>query len=232
LVLGLPQGNLLVDTPPELRIQLVREGIGLIHAVLYTHAHADHLFGLDDVRIFPHYLGHEMRVYCEQHVEEAIRRCFGYAFDPEVQHYPAGGIPKLAFQRIVASPFELLGARVIPCRLQHGRYDVLGFRFGDIAYCTDVKSIPAESMELLQSLDVLILDCLRYKPHFTHMNLDEALATVQQLKPRRTFLTHMCHSLEHEKTNRELPAGVELAYDGLRIPLGLDLSESAMPIKA
>jgi phosphoribosyl 1,2-cyclic phosphate phosphodiesterase len=218
----LPQGNLLIDTPPELRVQLVREGIGLIHAVLYTHAHADHLFGLDDLRIFPRYLGHELPVYCEAYVEKTIRRSFGYAFDPATQKYPAGGVPKLVFQRIGAEPFEVLGARAVPVRLLHGRSGVLGFRFGDVAYCTDVKEIPPESMSLLTGLDVLILDALRREPHVTHMSLGEALDAAARLAPKRTFLTHLSHSLEHEATNAELPPGVDLAYDGLRIPLGIE----------
>lgn len=219
VALGLPKGNLLIDTPPELRIQLVREGIGLVHAVLFTHAHADHLFGLDDLRIFPRYLDAELPIYCEPYVERQIRRAFDYAFDPVVQEFPAGGVPKLAFQTIDSEPFELLGARVVPVRLMHGRYVTLGFRFGDVAYCTDVKEIPPESMARLEGLDVLILDCLRPQPHVAHLCVDEALAVIQRLAPRRTLLTHATHNLEHEATNRALPDGVELAYDGLRISL-------------
>lgn len=221
VVLGLPEGNLLIDTPPELRLQLVRERIGVVHAVLYTHGHADHLFGLDDVRILPRYLGGSVPIYCEAAVERVIRRSFDYAFDPDVQHYPAGGIPKLEFRRIGTEPFEVLGVRAVPMRLLHGRFDVLGFRFGDVAYCTDVKEIPPESLALLQGLDVLVLDCLRHEPHYTHMNVEEALATIQRLRPKRTLLTHIAHRLEHEATSAALPPGVELAYDGLRVPLGL-----------
>jgi len=228
VVVGLPEGNLLVDTPPELRLQLVRERIGLIHAVLYTHEHADHLFGLDDARIFPLYLGRELPIYCEANVEAVIRCSFGYAFDPAVRDYPAGGVPKLVFRRIDTRPFQVLGARVIPVRLEHGRYQVLGFRWGNVAYCTDVKAIPPESMALLQDLDVLILDCLRHEPHVTHMNMEEALETIRRLTPRRALLTHMSHRLEHEATSRTLPAGVELAYDGLRVPLRSSLVERAV----
>ncbi|MFH1265213.1 MAG: MBL fold metallo-hydrolase [Planctomycetota bacterium] len=218
-VLGLPEGNLLIDTPPEMRIQLVREGIGLIHSVVYTHAHADHLFGLDDLRIFPLYLGHELPIYCDEQVEASIRRSFGYAFDPATRHIPAGGLPKLAFRRITTEPFEVLGARVVPIRLAHGGSRVLGFRIGGLAYCTDTKEIPPESMTLLAGLDVLILDCLRREPHVTHLSLDESLEVARRLAPRRTLLTHLCHRLEHEAISEELPPGVELAYDGLRIPL-------------
>jgi phosphoribosyl 1,2-cyclic phosphate phosphodiesterase len=219
IALGLPQGNLLVDTPPELRLQLVREKLGLIDAVALTHAHADHLFGLDDLRIFPLYSGLPVPIYCESHVEQTIRRAFAYAFDQDNESYPAGGIPQLVFRSIDGDPFNVLGARVVPIRLLHGRYGVLGFRFGNIAYCTDAKEIPAQSVPLLENLDVLILDCLRVEPHTTHMNLEEALSTIERLRPRRTLLTHISHRLEHEHTNAMLPSGVELAYDGLTIPL-------------
>lgn len=221
VALGLPQGNLLVDSGPELRIQLLREKIGLIHAVLYTHAHADHLFGLDDLRIFARYLGRDLPVYCEADVQRAIRRSFGYVFDPAVQAFPAGGIPKLTFRSITTEPFEVLGAAVTPIRLLHGRFVALGYRFGDVAYCTDAKEIPDQSMAKLQGLDVLILDCLRREPHVGHLSLDEAVEVAAELGPKRTLLTHLAHNLEHERTCRDLPPGVELAYDGLRIPLGL-----------
>ena len=219
VVLGLPGGNLLIDTPPELRLQLIREGLGLIHAVAYTHGHADHLFGLDDLRIFPRYLGHELPVYCEPAVEQTIRRSFAYAFDPAVQRFPAGGIPKLVFRPVGTEPFEALGATVVPIRLWHGPTPILGYRVGNVAYCTDVKAIPPESMDRLEGLDVLILDGLRREPHVTHLSLDEAVEIARRLAPGRTLFTHIAHRLEHEATNRTLPPGMELAYDGLAIPL-------------
>lgn len=219
VALGLPKGNLLIDAPPELRLQLLREQIGLIHAIAFTHAHADHLFGLDDVRIFPNYLGHEVPIYCQAQVEGRIRQSFDYAFDPAVQAYPAGGIPKLTFQNIDSAPFEVLGTTLIPVPLEHGCYDCLGFRIGNVAYCTDVKTIPPASAQLLENLDVLVLDCLRDEEHVSHMNFEEAMATVAALRPKRTLLTHLCHRLEHEATTRRLPHGVELAYDGLKILL-------------
>lgn len=219
VALGLPAGNLLIDSPPELRLQLLRERIGLIHAVAFTHAHADHLFGLDDLRIFPRYLGHEVPIYCRQSVEGRIRKAFDYAFDPGVQAYAGGGIPQLTFRSIDSMPIEVLGARIIPVPLEHGRYECLGFRVGNVAYCTDVKTIPEASRDLLYGLDVLVLDCLRDEEHPTHMSFDEAMAAVTMLHPKRTLLTHLCHSLEHDATTRRLPPGVEIAYDGLRILL-------------
>lgn len=226
--MGLPEGNLLIDTPPELRIQLLREGIGLVHAVAYTHAHADHLFGLDDLRIFPRYLGHAMPIHCEPEVERAIRRSFAYAFDPAVQSFPAGGVPKLVFRWIGTQPFDVLGATVTPIRLLHGPMPILGYRVGNVAYCTDVKEIPTESVDRLQGLDVLISDGLRREPHVTHLSLGEAVEIARQLAPKRTLFTHMAHRLEHEATNRTLPPGMELAYDGLTIPLNQEARHSCL----
>lgn len=218
LAVGLPQGVLLVDTTPDLRAQLLRERIGCAHATLYTHEHADHVFGLDDVRLFYHYLGRPMDVYCEAEVEARIRKSFDYAFRPQANAY-AGGVPQLVFHRIGLAPFDALGRRIVPIRLRHGRGDVLGFRFGTVAYCTDTNEIPPESWSLLEGLDVLILDALRPRPHATHFSLDEAVAAARRIGAPRTYFTHMSHELEHEATNRLLPPGMELAYDGLRIPL-------------
>ena len=219
VVLGLPEGNLLIDTPPDLRTQLLREQIGLVHAVLYTHEHADHLFGLDDLRIFAHYLGDDLPIYCAATVERRIRTTFDYAFDPETRAYPAGGIPRLTFRPVSGEPLELLGVRAIPIALRHGRGNVWGYRFGNVAYCTDTNEIPAASMALLENLDVLILDGLRRQPHPTHFSLAEAVEVARRLAPKRTLFTHICHDLLHEATNATLPPGMELAYDGLSIPL-------------
>ncbi len=219
VVFGLPEGNLLIDTPPDLRSQLLREGIGIIHAVLYTHEHADHLFGLDDLRLMQFYLEGPVPLYCEASVEARIRKSFDYAFDPP-DGLHVGGVPKLQPRPIGLEPFEVLAARIVPVRLRHGpRFEVLGFRIGNIAYCTDTNGIAPDSMERLAGLDVLVLDCLRHKPHETHFGLEEALAISQKLQPKRTLLTHLSHDLEYEATNAMLPPGVELAYDGLQIPL-------------
>jgi phosphoribosyl 1,2-cyclic phosphate phosphodiesterase len=219
VVVGLPQGNLLIDTPPDLRNSLLRERIGLVHGVIYTHEHADHLFGLDDLRIFAIYLGHDLPVYCNERVEQRIRKSFDYAFDEATKHYQAGGLPRLTLERLEDEPLEILGARITPIPLRHGRYHVLGFRFGNVAYCTDTNGIPDASWEVLQGLDVLILDGLRRRPHPTHFSLDEAIETASKLKPRRTIFTHVCHDLEHEATNASLPPGMELGYDGMVVKL-------------
>ncbi len=218
-VMGLPEGNLLIDTPPDLRFQLLREGLGVVHAVLYTHEHADHVFGLDDLRLMPFYTGGPIPLFCESLVEERIRKAFDYAFTDRQQTH-AGAVPKLVFKPIDTKPFEVLGTRVIPIRLQHGpRFQVLGFRIGNVAYCTDTNEIPRESWPLLEGLDVLVLDALRDRPHVTHFSLEEAVAVARRVKPRRTLLTHVCHELDHASTNARLPAGIELAYDGQQILL-------------
>ena len=216
LAVGLPEGTLLIDTPPDLRSQLVREQIGIVHAVLYTHEHADHLFGLDDLRIMQFHLGHPVPIYCEERVEDRIRRSFDYAFSNRDHTHP-GAVPQLVFHRITAQPFELLGTRIVPVRLLHGpRFRVLGFRVGNVAYCTDTNDIPAESLELLQDLDILILDALRHRPHPTHFSLEEAMDIAERLQAGHTYFTHICHELDHATTNEQLPANMELAYDGLR----------------
>jgi phosphoribosyl 1,2-cyclic phosphate phosphodiesterase len=211
-----PQGNLLIDTPPELRLQLLRERIDVVHAVVFTHYHADHLFGLDDVRLFPKQLGGAVPLYCTAEVEERIRTIFSYAFDPAVEKIPGVAVPKLTFERIDTDPFPVLGQRLVPVPLQHGAYNVLGFRIDDVAYCTDVSHIPDASWPRLEGLRVLVLDALRLKPHPAHFGLEQALAAIERLRPARAYLTHMSHELEHEATNRRLPPNVELAYDGLR----------------
>jgi phosphoribosyl 1,2-cyclic phosphate phosphodiesterase len=215
----LPEGNLLIDTSPDLRQQLLREGIGIVHAVLYTHEHADHIFGLDDLRLFPFRLGGPVPLYCEPIVEQRIRHSYDYAFRNEQQTH-AGAVPALEPRTIGLDAFELLGARIQPMRLLHGpKYQVLGFRFGRLAYCTDTNFIPDESFEILSGCEVLILDALRARPHPTHFNLEQALEVVERVKPQQAYLTHVCHDLEYETTNRQLPSGVELAYDGLSIEL-------------
>lgn len=214
----LPEGNLLVDTTPELRIQLLREKIDLIHAVLYTHYHVDHVFGLDDVRLFPRKLGGALPLYCSADTEDVIRQAFSYAFTEAASELPPGFLPKLTFNRIDEKPFHVLGETVVPIPLIHSRFDVFGFRIGDVAYCTDVNRIPPTSMPLLEGLDVLILDALRPdNPHPSHFSLPEALAAIEELKPKRAYLTHMSHEMDYDSPPA-MPLNVSLAYDGLSIP--------------
>lgn len=211
-------GNILIDTPPELRLQLLRAKVSIVHAVLYTHAHADHMYGLDDLRPIPRHLGSPVPLYCTTEVERKLRQSFAYAFSAEAEMLPSGYLPKLSFRNITEDPFTVLNERITPIPLEHAHFNVFGFRIGDLAYCTDVSKIPRDSMSRLEGLDILVLDALRLKPHPAHFCLDEALDMIDRLQPARAFLTHMSHDLDHEAISRNLPANVELAYDGLCFP--------------
>ncbi|MBM4071757.1 MAG: MBL fold metallo-hydrolase [Planctomycetes bacterium] len=215
VLVRLPAGNVLIDTPPELRLQLLRAKADVVQAVLFTHYHADHLYGLDDLRPLPRLLGGPVPIYCAGDVERKIRQVFSYAFGPEAESLPKGFVPQLAFQRIDEAPFTVLGQRIVPIPLIHAHFSVLGFRIDDVAYCTDVNKIPPESWPLLEGVRVLVLDALRFKPHPGHFCLEEALEVVSRLQPERAYFTHMSHEMDHETVNRMLPKGVELAYDGL-----------------
>jgi phosphoribosyl 1,2-cyclic phosphate phosphodiesterase len=218
-ILGLPQGNLLIDTPPDLRMQLLREKIPLVHAVLYTHEHADHLHGLDDVRLFPFMLGHPIPIYASEIVENRIRKVFDYAFEKRDPTH-AGAVPSMQLRRVDDRPLEILGSVLTPIPLIHGPYcNVYGYRIGNVAYCTDTNQIEPSSLELLEGLDVLVLDALRTTKHATHFSVGEALDVIEQLGPKKAYLTHLSHELDYMTFHRELPEHVALAYDGLRIPL-------------
>jgi phosphoribosyl 1,2-cyclic phosphate phosphodiesterase len=216
VLIGTPRGNVLIDTTPELRLQLLRENVKLVHAVVYTHYHVDHLFGLDDLRIFPVKLDGPLPIYCTDEVEAMIRKVFAYAFDPISETLPAGHVPRLELCRIDARPFEVLGERFTPIPMIHGRFNVFGFRIGDVAYCTDVSHIPDSSWPLLEGLDVFVVDALRPdKPHPSHFDVGQALEAVRRIRPKKTYLTHMAHTMEYDELMRTLPPGVEPAYDGL-----------------
>jgi phosphoribosyl 1,2-cyclic phosphate phosphodiesterase len=209
--------NFLIDTGPELRLQVVRAGIREIEGVVYTHAHADHIMGMDDLRMFCFRQRQAIPLYCEPAVEQTLRHTFAYAFNPEPESLHSR--PHLEFRRIGEEPFELCGMTVQPIRLVHGRLPVLGFRIQDVAFCTDVSEIPDASWRHLENLRVLILGAIREEPHPTHFNVSQALDVVARCRPRQTYLTHISHSLPHSSTNARLPDGVQLAYDGLTIPL-------------
>lgn len=220
-ITGLPEGNLLIDTSPDLRQQLLREKIGIVDAVIYTHEHADHIMGFDDIRLFPFYLGGPVPVYCNEIVDARLRRSFDYAFS-DLKPTHAGGAPAADLIRIGTDPVDVLGATIIPIPLKHGpRFEVLGFRVGNVAYCTDVSEIPDGSWELLDGLDVLVLDALRPQAHVTHFNIEQALEVVEKLQPGKTWFTHCSCSLDYTKVNPTLPPNVEVGYDGLRIELNV-----------
>jgi phosphoribosyl 1,2-cyclic phosphate phosphodiesterase len=207
--------RVLVDTSPELRLQCVANGIDMVDAVVITHAHADHIMGLDDVRRFNALKNGPMDVWAEPLAFTTLLRCFGYAFreqEADLKVFRPHLVP-----REITGEFSVGPMVWKPIRLFHGKLPVLGFRVGGLAYCTDVNRIPDESFELMQGLDLLVLDALQRMPHSTHFSVDQALAVVDRLKPKQTRFTHIAHSLGHAATNATLPDNVRLAYDGERI---------------
>jgi phosphoribosyl 1,2-cyclic phosphate phosphodiesterase len=215
VLLGWDGATVLIDTSTDLRQQALRHGLMDLDAVFYTHAHADHIFGLDDLRMFNWRRGGAMPVYGSATTLAALRRTFWYVFE-EVE--AGGGKPLLDLHEIGA-PFPLLGRTVIPVPLQHGRLPILGYRIGGFAYLTDVSAIPEASYSLLANLDVLVLSALRHRPHPTHMHLTRALEEAARIGAARTLFTHIAHEVSHASVAATLPPGVELAYDGLRLEI-------------
>lgn len=207
--------NLLVDTAPELRLQCLANGIDRVDAVLFTHHHADHVSGLDDLRRFNWLMRGVVPCYGTQRTLDRIRRMFAYAFDPSPDSPHSR--PELTPRTIGVEAFTIGTMRVTPIPLMHGPLPVLGFRFGRFAYCTDCSFIPEASARLLQNLDVLVLDALRRTPHPAHFTLDQAVEAARKVNARKTYFTHITHQLGHAETNAELPDDMALAYDGLRI---------------
>ena len=207
---------LLIDTPPDLRTQALRNNIRRVDAVAFTHAHADHMFGLDDIRRFNEIQGSEITCYGHRQTLKVIREAFSYIF---VRTQAGGGKPRLRL-KLIEGPFEEAGLTVTPVPVYHGHVRVQGYRIGDFAYVTDVSRIPPDSMKLLQGLDTLVLGVLRFRPHPTHFNLEQGLAMVERLRPRRAIFTHLAHDLDYAATNAILPPGVELAYDGMELEMG------------
>lgn len=211
--------QILVDTSTDLRQQAMDHGIARVDAVLFTHSHADHVMGLDDLRRFNVLQGSAIPAFADAHTMGEIQRIFRYVFHPPEEK--GGGIPQIALTPI-DGPFDVGGVRVTPVPLLHGRRPILGFRFGRFAYLTDCSAIPDAAWPLLDGLDVLVLDALRHRPHPTHFTVQQALEVIDRLQPRQSWLTHICHDLPYAETNRALPAGVALSYDGL--VLDIDVS--------
>lgn len=205
--------NVIIDTTPDFRTQALRARISRVDAVLFTHAHADHMMGLDDIRPFNFRQRERIPLHAAPDTMAALHRCFPYVFDCVKRET---NVPQIE-GRVIDGPFDLFGLEFVPVPVLHGKQTIHGFRFGAAAYLTDHSEIPESSLELLRNLDVLFLDALRYKPHPTHSTVDRSIQTVERLNPRRAFFTHICHDLKHERAESLLPSHIRLAYDGLEI---------------
>ncbi len=204
---------ILIDTGPDLRFQALREGLSRVDAVLYTHTHADHLHGIDDLRAFCQIQRKQIPLYTYPEAVEHIKTKFGYTLRDPSDFWE---LPVLAITSIDA-PFELLGTKITPIPVHHGRTHIFGYRIGNFAYLTDVSFIPEDSLELLQGLDLLLIDCLRTKKHPTHINIEQSLAYVSQISAKQSVLIHMTHDLEYDTLTKMLPNNVMVGYDGMSL---------------
>jgi phosphoribosyl 1,2-cyclic phosphate phosphodiesterase len=208
--------NLLIDTSTELRLQALAHHIKRVDAILFTHYHADHVSGLDDVKAFNAVVGGPLSCYGDEGTHEALQERYAYALAGTKW---IGAIPHIQFTTIDADPFEAAGVPITPVPLEHGRIRSTGYRIGNAAYLTDCNGVSQRSRELLRGLDVLVLDGLRERPHPTHFCIAQAVEVIQDLQPRQAYLTHLTHEVDHAAMNARLPAGIECAYDGLTLDL-------------
>lgn len=209
--------HILIDATPDLRHQCLRHGIGRVDSVLYTHCHADHICGTDDLRIFNFHSGKELACYGTAETMRGIRQMFPYIFTPDPSYLGAPSA-RLAVQEISnVEPFSLGGAVIHPFPLPHGNTTVTGIRIGNMAYATDCKGLSPRATEVLAGVEILFLDGIRYEPHRTHNSIDEAIAIATSVGAKQTYLIHLTHAVEHEKVSAQLPPGVSLGYDGLTV---------------
>jgi phosphoribosyl 1,2-cyclic phosphate phosphodiesterase len=213
-------GTLLVDTGPDLRQQALTNELTRVDAVLFTHGHADHILGLDEIRRFNAIQGGKIPCYANADTWATLRQAFSYIFDGVARL--GGGIPEIEPHEITG-PLTLFGVHIVPVPVWHGRMPVLGFRLGSFAYLTDCNRLDEAAWDLVAGVDTLVIDALRDRPHGTHFSLQEALDVIARIGPRRAFTTHMTHDLGHAATSARLPAGVELAYDGLVLEVSVDV---------
>jgi phosphoribosyl 1,2-cyclic phosphate phosphodiesterase len=209
--------SILVDTSTDLRFQALAFDVRRVDAILFTHTHADHVLGLDDVRRYNQMQQAPIPCFADEATLAGLRRMFAYIFDPPPQM--GGGLPQLSLFRL-AGPFTLGGVEIVPVRVYHGRLPVLGFRIESFAYLTDCNRIPDESWPLLEGVRTLIIDALRHRPHSTHFSVSQAVEVASRIGSEHAYFTHICHDLAHAETCAHLPAGVELAYDGLVLEIG------------
>jgi phosphoribosyl 1,2-cyclic phosphate phosphodiesterase len=210
--------TILIDTPPELRLQLITAGVTRLDAVIYTHEHADHINGIDDLRIFSVQRRQPLPLYGPAETMQRLHTSFNYIFDDAVRPYEGTSKPRLELHGVEPDRIiDVAGVKVLPLAFEHGHLRVFGYRFGSLAYITDVKAIADHERRQLQNLDVLVLNALWWRPHPTHMSISEAIETAQALGPRRTYLTHLTHETSHADLEARLPPGILPAYDGLTV---------------
>lgn len=205
--------TVLIDTTPDFREQAIRERIHSLDAVLYTHTHADHILGIDDLRPLSFHRRGKIPLYARPDAAEFLQTMFRYIFDA---NYKYGGIAQVEMH-LIDGPVDLFGASFEPVKIMHGDLEIIGFRFGSAAYLTDFSEIPEASFAQLEGLDILFLDALRHKPHPTHSTVENSLRIVDRVKAKRAFFTHICHDLPHDATNASLPPHVRLSYDGMKL---------------
>ncbi|SFC60637.1 phosphoribosyl 1,2-cyclic phosphate phosphodiesterase [Parapedobacter composti] len=204
--------NIVIDTGPDFRYQMLREKVMRLNAILFTHSHKDHIAGLDDVRAFNRLQERAIDIYGAAEVHEALKREFYYAFG--MKKYP--GVPELNLHEITSNPFSLAGTNVIPIEVMHYMMPVMGFRIGEFTYITDAKTIPDSEIEKISGTRVLVVNALQREPHISHFTLDEAVAFAHRIGAEQTYFTHISHRLGlHDEVQRGLPEGIALAYDGL-----------------
>ena len=205
--------NILIDTGPDLRSQCLRENIKRVDAVLYTHTHADHLHGIDDLRAFCVLQRKQIPLYAKQDAVAHITQKFGYTLRDPSDFWE---MPVLRAET-VAAPFELFGAQVTPIPIMHGKSQIFGYRIGNMAYMTDVSEIPESSFTLLENLDIVLLDCLREAAHPTHINIEQSLAYISRINAKQSYMIHMTHDLEYAALSSKLPKNVFVGFDGLKL---------------
>jgi phosphoribosyl 1,2-cyclic phosphate phosphodiesterase len=223
--------NVVIDTGPDFHAQAIRAGIRRLDAVFYTHGHADHVLGMDDLRPISFHNAGNLPLYADQPTAATIERIFDYTFstDPEVRYVTSARVDLKRLSSEPGAGIDLFGARFQRVPVTHGRDTITGYRFGSAAYLTDLNHIPEASYPLLANLDVLVLDALRREPHPTHSTLDNSIALVERIQPRRAFFTHMSHDLDHAATDAILPPHIRLAYDGLQLTFDIAPDGQAPP---
>lgn len=216
IMIEVNEKRFVIDTGPDFRQQMIRERVDKIHAVIYTHEHRDHVAGLDDLRAFNFIMKKKMDLYSTEHVQKAIHEQFGYVFNEK--KYP--GLPEVALHTIENKPFIIEGIKFIPILVKHMHLDVMGFRIGNFTYITDANFIPEQEKKKIYGSEILVLNALRKEKHPSHFTLDEAIAQVQELKPKKAYFIHMSHQIGlHEEVDDELPHNIHLAFDGMKLKI-------------